>query len=119
MGNFYLFNFTMVNFDYLIIYHGHFHTYFFTLNFFYLLTWDKPAVCSVEGGNVRNIWFNHIPLVSLFTLVYMNLLTLLLSHYLDVPCYLTNRQRFCSVWTERKGFFTTIVMNQNISIALL
>ena len=40
-------------------------------------------------------------LVSLFTLVYIVLFHLLLPSYLDVPCYLNNRQRYCSVWPER------------------
>ena len=40
-------------------------------------------------------------LVPLFTLIYIVLFHLLLPSYLDVPCYLNNRQRYCSVWPER------------------
>ena len=40
-------------------------------------------------------------LVPLFTLIYLVLLHLLLPSYLNVPCYLNNRQRYCSVWPER------------------
>src|ERR1700720_3532256 len=71
--NFFKFNFTMVNFNYLIIYHGHFHTYFFTLNFFYLLTWDKPAVCSFEYKEY--LAQPHSFLVPLFISVYKVLFT--------------------------------------------
>src|ERR1700691_1629667 len=41
-------------------------------------------------------------LVPLFTLIYKVLFTLLLPYNLDVPCYLNNRQRYCSVWPERE-----------------
>ena len=41
-------------------------------------------------------------LVPLFTLIYLVLFHLLLPSYLDVPCYLNNRQRYCSVWPERE-----------------
>ena len=41
-------------------------------------------------------------LVSLFTLIYEVLFYLLLPSYLDVPRYLNNRQRYCSVWPERE-----------------
>jgi hypothetical protein len=34
-------------------------------------------------------------LVPLFTLIYLVLLHLLLPSYLNVPCYLNNRQRYC------------------------
>jgi hypothetical protein len=37
----------------------------------------------------------------LFTLIYEVLLHLLLPSYLIVPCYLNNRQRYCSVWPEK------------------
>jgi hypothetical protein len=40
-------------------------------------------------------------LVPLFTLIYKVLLHLLLPSYLIVPCYLNNRQRYCSVWPEK------------------
>jgi hypothetical protein len=40
-------------------------------------------------------------LVPLFTLIYLVLLHLLLPSHLDVPCYLNNRQRYCSVWPEK------------------
>jgi cellulose synthase/poly-beta-1,6-N-acetylglucosamine synthase-like glycosyltransferase len=40
-------------------------------------------------------------LVPLFTLIYLVLLHLLLPSYLNVPCYLNNRQRYCSVWPEK------------------
>jgi hypothetical protein len=40
-------------------------------------------------------------LVPLFTLIYLVLFHLLLPSYLDVPCYLKNRQRYCLVWPER------------------
>jgi hypothetical protein len=40
-------------------------------------------------------------LVPLFTFVYIVLFTLLLPYNLDVPCYLTNRKRYCSVWPEK------------------
>ena len=29
-------------------------------------------------------------------------------YHLDVPCYLNNRQRYCSVWSERLGLFTNM-----------
>jgi hypothetical protein len=40
-------------------------------------------------------------LIPLFTLIYLVLFHLLLPSHLDVPCYLNNRQRYCSVWPER------------------
>ena len=40
-------------------------------------------------------------LVPLFTLIYLVLFHLLLPSYLDLPCYLNNRQRYRSVWPER------------------
>ena len=47
-------------------------------------------------------------LVPLFTLIYKVLLHLLLPSYLIVPCYLNNRQRYCSVWPEKdRTPFTT------------
>src|ERR1700683_1299824 len=45
-------------------------------------------------------------LVPLFTLIYIVLFHLLPQYYLDVPCYLNNRQRYCSVWSEREELFT-------------
>src|ERR1700688_3881263 len=45
-------------------------------------------------------------LVPSFTLIYIVLFHLLPPYYLDVPCYLNNRQRYCSVWSEREGLFT-------------
>src|SRR6202041_3887045 len=45
-------------------------------------------------------------LVPLFTLIYLVLFHLLPPYHLDVPCYLNNRQRYCSVWSERLGLFT-------------
>ena len=45
-------------------------------------------------------------LVPLFTLIYLVLFHLLPPYHLDVPCYLNNRQRYCSVWSERLGPFT-------------
>src|ERR1700735_1272658 len=45
-------------------------------------------------------------LVPLFTLIYLVLFHLLPPYHLDVPCYLTNRQRYCSVWSEKLGLFT-------------
>ena len=44
-------------------------------------------------------------LIPLFTLIYVVLFHLLPPYYLDVPCYLNNRQRYCSVWSERKELF--------------
>src|SRR6202040_1379712 len=90
--NFFKFNFTMINFNYLIIYHGHFHTYFFTLNFFYLLTWDKPAVCSFEGGNVRNIWFSHIPFSKRYLYLYLLIKSFLPSYSHILECTLAIKQ---------------------------
>src|ERR1700689_567029 len=49
-------------------------------------------------------------LVPLFTLIYLVLFHLLPPYHLDVPCYLNNRQRYCSVWSERLGLFTTILV---------
>ena len=47
-------------------------------------------------------------LVPLFTLIYLVLLHLLLPSYLNVLCYLNNRQRYCSVWPERdRTLYTT------------
>ena len=42
-------------------------------------------------------------LIPLFTFIYQVLFHLLLPSHLDVPCYLTNRQRYCSalVWKDR------------------
>src|ERR1700691_6286549 len=45
-------------------------------------------------------------LVPLFTLIYLVLFHLLPPYHLDVPCYLNNRQRYCSVWSEGLGLFT-------------
>jgi hypothetical protein len=45
-------------------------------------------------------------LVLLFTQIYLVLFHLLPPYHLDVPCYLNNRQRYCSVWSERLGLFT-------------
>ena len=59
-----------------------------------------------EGEDVR------VPatpyLVPLFTLIYEVLLHLLLPSYLIVPCYLNNRQRYCSVWPEKDRTLFTI-----------
>ena len=52
-----------------------------------------------EGEGVRVPATSY--LVPLFTLIYLVLFHLLLPSYLDVPCYLNNRQRYCSVWPER------------------
>src|ERR1700735_524586 len=48
-------------------------------------------------------------LVPLFTLIYLVLFHLLPPYHLDVPCYLNNRQRYCSVWSERLGLFTVLM----------
>src|ERR1700677_1789023 len=59
----------------------------------------------------KNLFFGHVRipatsyLVLLFTLIYIVLFHLLPLYYLDVPCYLNNRQRYCSVWSEREGLF--------------
>src|SRR6202035_1356552 len=50
-------------------------------------------------------------LVPLFTLIYLVLFHFLLPSHLDVPCYLNNRQRYCSVWSERLGLFTQMFSN--------
>src|ERR1700677_791222 len=60
----------------------------------------------------KNLFFGHVRipaisyLIPLFTLIYIVLFHLLPQYYLDVPCYLNNRQRYCSVWSEREGLFT-------------
>jgi len=53
-----------------------------------------------EGEGVRIPATSY--LVSLFTLIDLVLFHLLLLSCLDVPCYLNNRQRYCSVWPERE-----------------
>src|ERR1700691_1931526 len=57
-----------------------------------------------EGEGVRIPATSY--LVPLFTLIYEVLFHLLPPYHLDVPCYLNNRQRYCSVWSERLGLFT-------------
>jgi hypothetical protein len=52
-----------------------------------------------EGEDVKGPATSY--LVPLFTLIYKVLLHLLLPSYLIVPCYLNNRQRYCSVWPEK------------------
>src|SRR6266481_7319204 len=59
----------------------------------------KDVVIKLESVNVRIPATSY--LVPLFTLIYLVLFHLLLPSYLDVPCYLNNRQRYCSVWPER------------------
>src|SRR6202050_4085613 len=57
-----------------------------------------------EGEGVRIPATSYF--VSLFTLIYLVLFHLLPPYHLDGPCYLNNRQRYCSVWSERLGLFT-------------
>src|ERR1700683_5610789 len=52
-----------------------------------------------EGEGVRIPATSY--LVPLFTLIYLVLFHFLLPSHLDVPCYLDNRQRYCSVWPEK------------------
>jgi hypothetical protein len=71
-----------------------FGTYFFTLY--------SPMVCFFGGGGCKDP--SHI----LFsTFIYLALPHLLPPYHLDVPCYLNNRQRYCSVWSKRLGLFTS------------
>src|ERR1700735_2842333 len=58
-----------------------------------------------EGEGVRIPATSY--LVPLFTLIYLVLFHLLPPYHLDVPSYLNNRQRYCSVWSERLRLFTT------------
>ena len=53
-------------------------------------------------------------LVPLFTLIYLVHFYILPPYHLDVPCYLNNRQRYCSVWSERLGLFTQGIPNFEI-----
>src|ERR1700683_3384134 len=77
---------------YLIIYHGHFYTYF-------CLHFTPLWFVFPEGESVRIPATSY--LVALFSLVYEFFFTLLLPYNLDVPCYSPNRQRYCSAWPER------------------
>src|SRR6202046_528619 len=73
-----------------------FGTYFFTLY--------SSMVCFFGGGGCKDP--SHI----LFsTFIYLALPHLLPPYHLDVPCYLNNRQRYCSVWSERLGLFTVLM----------
>src|ERR1700729_3848208 len=92
-------------------YHGQF-TYFYYLLFY---PWSLSVLAF---SHFTPLWFVfsegegvRIPatsyLVPLFTLIYLVLFHLLPPYHLDVPCYLNNRQRYCSVWSERLGLFTS------------
>src|SRR6202167_4694503 len=72
---------------------GTYFSYFTSLCFIFL-----------EGEGVRIPATSY--LVPLFTLIYLVLFHLLPPFHLDVPCYLNNRQRYCSVWSDRLGLFT-------------
>ena len=70
----------------------------FALYFISLFTPLRFVLSEGEGVRIPATSY----LVSLFTLIYLVLFHLLLPSYLDVPCYLNNRQRYCSVWPERE-----------------
>ena len=66
--------------------------------FCYLSSPFTPLWFVLSEGDVLRIPATSY-LVPLFTHIYKVLFYLLLSSHLDVPCYLTNRQRYCSILT--------------------
>src|ERR1700683_1875642 len=66
---------------------------------------DNSTLCSLEGlPHCKDT--SHILFSTFIYPIYIVLFHLLPPYYLDVPCYLNNRQRYCSVWSEREGLFT-------------
>src|SRR6204780_1378642 len=89
----------------------------YLLTYFYYLLFYPWSLLVLTFSHFTPLWFVfsegegvRIPatsyLVPLFTLIYLVLFHLLPPYHLDVPCYLNNRQRYCSVWSERLGLFT-------------
>ena len=76
---------------------------------YFILQFTSLRFVFSEGEDVRIPATSY--LVPLFTLIYLVLFHLLLPSYLDVPCYLNNRQRYCSVWPERDWTLYTFLNN--------
>ena len=101
MGEIILFYFIMVILIYLTLFN---YLTMVTFGTYFLLHFTPLQFVFLEGEGVRIPATSY--LVPLFTLIYIVLFHLLPPYYLDVPCYLNNRQRYCSVWSEREGLFT-------------
>src|ERR1700730_2930788 len=73
------------------------------------------APSGYSNVNVPEVWMSvrvcqplsHILFsIIVYIYIYLVLFHLLPPYHLDVPCYLNNRQRYCSVWSERLGLIT-------------
>ena len=90
--------------NYLNINNGHSLAIIFFLFCFYAYS---PMVCSFGGGGCKNVPATSATsyLVSLFILIYLVLFHPLPPYYLDVPCYLNNKLRYCAAWPESDRTF--------------